>query len=72
MKPLHALAVAVTAFSCAAAFAQTKWDMPTPYAATNFHTENVVRYAADVEKATGVKRKITVNSISSLVKAPES
>lgn len=23
------------------ASAQTKWDMPTPYPATNFHTENV-------------------------------
>ena len=29
-----------------AAAAQTKWDMPTPYAGTNFHTENIVQFAA--------------------------
>ena len=44
------VAVAALAFAATAA-AQTKWDMPTPYAATNFHTENVVQFAADVEKA---------------------
>ena len=27
----------------AAAFAQTKWDLPTAYPATNYHTENVVQ-----------------------------
>ena len=35
--------------------AQTKWDMPTGYAATNFHTENVKQFAADVDKATSGK-----------------
>jgi TRAP-type C4-dicarboxylate transport system substrate-binding protein len=45
--------------------------MPTPYAATNFHTENVVQFAADVEKATGGKLKITVHANASLFKAPE-
>ncbi len=64
------VAVAALAFAATAA-AQTKWDMPTPYAATNFHTENVVQFAADVEKATGGKLKITVHSNASLFKAPE-
>jgi TRAP-type C4-dicarboxylate transport system substrate-binding protein len=45
--------------------------MPTPYAATNFHTENIVQFAADVEKATGGKLKITVHPAASLFKAPE-
>jgi TRAP-type C4-dicarboxylate transport system substrate-binding protein len=45
--------------------------MPTPYAATNFHTENVMQFAADVEKATGGKLKITVHSNGSLFKANE-
>src|SRR5687767_7094421 len=62
--------VAATAF-CAVASAQTKWDMPTPYAATNFHTENVVQFAADVEKATGGKLKIQRHPNASLFKAPE-
>jgi TRAP-type C4-dicarboxylate transport system substrate-binding protein len=45
--------------------------MPTPYPATNFHTENIVQFAADVEKATGGKLKITVHPGASLFKAPE-
>jgi TRAP-type C4-dicarboxylate transport system substrate-binding protein len=71
MKALQAFAAAVAAASCAAALAQTQWDMPTPYAATNFHTENVMQFAADVDKATNGKLKITVHSNASLFKAPE-
>ncbi len=63
-------AIAAAAFAATAA-AQTKWDMPTPYPATNFHTENIVQFAADVEKATGGKLKITVHPGASLFKAPE-
>jgi TRAP-type C4-dicarboxylate transport system substrate-binding protein len=51
--------------------AQTKWDMPTGYAPTNFHTENVKQFAADVDKATGGKLKITVHDNGSLFKANE-
>ena len=29
----------------AAAFAQTKWDLPTAYPASNFHTENITKFA---------------------------
>ena len=71
MRIFHALAGAVALSVATLAAAQTKWDMPTPYAATNFHTENVVQFAADVEKATGGKLKITVHSNASLFKAPE-
>ncbi len=71
MKPIKALVAAVAAASCAAAMAQTKWDMPTPYPATNFHTENVMQFAADVDKATAGRLKITVHSSASLFKAPE-
>jgi TRAP-type C4-dicarboxylate transport system substrate-binding protein len=71
MKARQVFAAAVAAGFCATAIAQTKWDMPTPYAATNFHTENVAQFAADVEKATGGKLKITVHSNASLFKAPE-
>jgi len=71
MKLAHAAAVAVLSTFCAAASAQTKWDMPTPYAPTNFHTENVAQFAADVDKATSGKLKITVHSNGSLFKANE-
>jgi len=71
MKLVHAAAVAVLSTFCAAASAQTKWDMPTPYAPTNFHTENVAQFAADVDKATSSKLKITVHSNGSLFKANE-
>ena len=71
MKTFHALSGALALAATLGAAAQTKWDMPTPYAATNFHTENVVQFAADIEKATGGKLKITVHANASLFKAPE-
>ncbi len=51
--------------------AQTKWDMPTGYAPTNFHTENVKQFAADIDKATGGKLKIIVHDNGSLFKQNE-
>ena len=71
MKSMKLVAAALAAAIPAIAAAQTKWDMPTPYAATNFHTENVVQFAGDVDKATGGKLKITVHSNGSLFKANE-
>lgn len=63
---------AVAAFALAgAAQAQTKWDLPAGYPANNFHTENLSQFAADVDKATGGKLKITVHANASLFKAPE-
>jgi TRAP-type C4-dicarboxylate transport system substrate-binding protein len=60
-----------TAALLATAQAQTKWDLPAAYPATNFHTENLTQFAADVDKATGGKLKITVHANASLFKAPE-
>ncbi|MED5621300.1 TRAP transporter substrate-binding protein [Ideonella sp. BN130291] len=54
-----------------AASAQTKWDLPSAYPPSNFHTENLVQFAADVDKATGGKLKITVHPNASLFKANE-
>lgn len=54
-----------------AAFAQTKWDLPAAYPATNFHSENLMQFANDVDKASGGKLKITVHANASLFKAPE-
>ena len=54
-----------------AAQAQTKWDLPSAYPATNYHTENLVQFAADVDKASAGKLKITVHAGAALFKAPE-
>jgi TRAP-type C4-dicarboxylate transport system substrate-binding protein len=71
IRPLLLLFAAAGLGATTGALAQTKWDMPTPYAATNFHTENVAQFAADVDKATGGKLKITVHAAGSLFKANE-
>jgi len=52
-------------------FAVEKWDMPTPYPASNFHTLNIQKFAEDVEKMTGGKIKITVHPNASLFKMTE-
>ncbi len=64
---------ALLGFSLAAgtASAQTKWDLPAGYGAANFHTVNLTEFAADVDKATAGKLKITVHANGSLFKAPE-
>jgi TRAP-type C4-dicarboxylate transport system substrate-binding protein len=51
--------------------AQTKWDLPAAYPASNFHTVNLQQFADDVDKASGGKLKITVHPNASLFKAPE-
>src|SRR5206468_5505078 len=71
MKRIHTIAVALGLCVAFGAAAQTKWDMPTAYPATNFHTENIMQFVADVDKATGGKLKITVHSNASLFKANE-
>ncbi len=53
------------------AMAQTKWNLPSAYANTNFHTENLVEFAKDVERLTAGKLSITVHGAASLFKAPE-
>jgi TRAP-type C4-dicarboxylate transport system substrate-binding protein len=70
MNLRYALGAAVLALSAHAA-AQTKWDLPAGYAASNFHTENLVQFANDVDKATAGKLKITVHANAALFKAPE-
>ncbi|HZS68905.1 MAG TPA: TRAP transporter substrate-binding protein [Burkholderiales bacterium] len=58
------------AFGCCAQ-AQTKWDMPTPYADGEFHTRNVRTFVEDVQKASGGKLAIQVHSNGSLIKHPD-
>src|SRR5512138_1502066 len=72
MKSMLRSALAVTvAMAVTPLLAQTKWDLPAGYAASNYHTENLVQFANDVDKATAGKLKITVHANASLFKAPE-
>jgi TRAP-type transport system periplasmic protein len=70
MKFKLAFTVAAAVFATGT-FAQTKWDLPAGYAASNFHTENLVQFANDVDKATNGKLKITVHANGSLFKADQ-
>jgi TRAP-type C4-dicarboxylate transport system substrate-binding protein len=68
--------IAVAALALAAGIAlpvaaQTKWDLPSAYPASNFHTENLQQFANDVDKASGGKLKIQLHPNASLFKAPE-
>jgi len=71
MKRFAAFASALAFAFALPAGAQTKWDMPTAYPATNFHTENIQQFANDVDKATGGKLRITIHANAALFKAPE-
>lgn len=51
-------------------FAAT-WDMPTPYPDKTFHTQNIIQFAEDLDKATSGKLKIKIHSAGSLFKHPE-
>ena len=74
MNRRHTLSLALGA-ACLAlagtASAQTRWDLPAAYPATNFHSVNLQQFATDVDKASGGKLKITVHANASLFKAPE-
>ena len=71
-RSLTTLALAASFLLAAnATLAQTKWDLPAAYPATNFHTENLTQFAKDIDTATAGKLKITVHANASLFKAPE-
>lgn len=54
-------------FAATGAFAQTTWDMPTPYPDGNFHTENIKQFAGDVATATDGSLTMTVHPNQSLI-----
>ncbi|GGB35986.1 exported protein [Roseibium aquae] len=66
--------IAAAAFGLASATvasAQTKWDMPTPYGDSNFHTQNIAQFAEDVAAKTDGSLTIQLHTAGSLVKHPE-
>src|SRR5438552_15859307 len=70
-KPLMMLAATLCLPFAMAAHGQTKWDLPTAYPPSNFHTENIMQFVDDVDKATAGKLKIQVHANASLFKANE-
>ncbi|PAT37399.1 TRAP transporter substrate-binding protein [Vandammella animalimorsus] len=68
---IAAAAVLSSALAALPAQAQTKWDLPSPYPAFNFHSENIAQFAKDVESATGGQLRITPHPGASLFKGPE-
>lgn len=71
MKIARTLAAVALAGVAVTVSAQTRWDLPAGYPAGNPHTQNLVQFANDIDKATGGKLKITVHPGGSLFKAPE-
>lgn len=71
MKRILLLGFASFALASAPALAQTKWNLPSAYPATNFHTENLAQFAKDVEANSGGKLTITLHPGATLFKAPE-
>lgn len=65
-----ALAGAFAALASTAG-AQTKWDLPAAYPATNFHTVNMQKFADAVKERTGGKLLITIHPGGALFKAPD-
>ena len=53
MKFKFALIAAVALSLGTGAMAQTKWDLPSGYPASNFHTENIAQFASDVDRQKG-------------------
>lgn len=53
------------------AHAQTEWRLPSGYPESNFHTENIRQFAAEVEHSSGGALKIVVYSDGTLFKANE-
>jgi TRAP-type C4-dicarboxylate transport system substrate-binding protein len=51
--------------------AEIKWDMPTPFGETVFHTLNILQFADEIKTATQGKVAIRVHSGASLYKHPE-
>ncbi|KAF0102141.1 MAG: dctP [Rhodospirillaceae bacterium] len=65
------LLATVATLVAAPAFAQTKWDLPAAYPATNYHSVNLQKFADAVKASSGGKLEIVVHPGASLFKAPE-
>lgn len=64
-------AILASALAAPVAAQGIAWDLPTGYAPASFQTQNVQQFAADVDKATSGRLKITLHPNGSLYKANE-
>ncbi len=72
MRKLMPMAAALTVSAGATmAQAETVWNLATAYKDDNFHTQNIARFAADVEELSGGDLKIKLHTNASLLKMPE-
>jgi TRAP-type C4-dicarboxylate transport system substrate-binding protein len=72
IRDLSLAAVAAAGLSVGAqGAAAAEWNMPTPYPAGNFHTQNIQAFADDVKEMTDGELTITVHPAGSLFKHPE-
>ena len=70
LKPFTAILMGIFLL-VGTSYAQTKWDMPTPYGDGVHHTKNVRLFADEINKQTNGELKIVVHSGASLIKHPE-
>ena len=70
-RTLLAAALALPLLFPLRAGAQTKWDLATAYADSEFQTKNVRQFAEEVKKNAGGKIDIAIHSAQSLIKNPE-
>jgi TRAP-type C4-dicarboxylate transport system substrate-binding protein len=68
---LKSSVIAAGVLFAGSAFAQTTWDLPTPYPDGNFHTRNIAQFAEEVSEKTGGSLSITVHPGQSLIKHPD-
>jgi len=68
---LAVLALGLTLTYTTSTQAQTKWDLPAAYPASNYHTQLLQQFAKDVAALSKGKLTITVHDGASLYKAPE-
>ncbi|MCY4300319.1 MAG: TRAP transporter substrate-binding protein, partial [Aestuariivita sp.] len=72
MKTRNLMSTVVGILSFATAgLAQTNISIATAYQDTNFHTQNIAQFAADVEKMTNGDVTFTLHTGASLLKMPE-
>lgn len=70
-KSAAAAAAMYATLATGTAMAETVWNMPTPYPDTNFHTQNIAKFAEEVKAATGGEIAIKIHSAGSLFKHPD-
>jgi TRAP-type C4-dicarboxylate transport system substrate-binding protein len=71
MKALLFAALAAAGAACAQNVPATTWKLATGYRAESFHTENIVQFAHEVERATHGQLKIEVHPNNELYKLGE-